>query len=412
MDTYELNKHIVESDWNYLQTLLPEQWQEQAYATGALRRKRAVKDPANLLRMLLAYGFCGLPLRSVAAWAQLTIGVQVSDVALLKRLRKATAWLDFILNALLARRVQRPAWKAAGKTICLVDATCISRPGSIGTDWRIHLSFQLNSWQVAQVQITDASGGESLTRFACSDAQAQDQIVIGDRGYANRPGIWSLARTGASVLVRMNWQNLPVEYPDGTEFELFEHLRSLEHARSGGWAIRTKPDPKAGLPAIAGRLVAIRKSEQASEESRRKLLREARKKGKTPTSATLEAAEYIFVFTTLPEEEFSNEQILELYRFRWQVELAFKRMKSLLYLDEMTAKDEQLCRAFLLCKLIGALLIEDLSSGCSIFSPWGYGMPQAVKPLATSASAGRGPAQVFAGGLFDVGLVKQPHSAT
>ncbi len=68
--------------------------------------------------------------------------------------------------------------------------------------------------------------------------------------------------------------------------------------------------------------------------------------------------------------------VLQTYRFRWQIELVFKRMKSLLDLDEMTAKAPELCRAFLFGKLILYVLAEQLSRPGAAFSPWGYGVPR------------------------------------
>lgn len=55
------------------------------------------------------------------------------------------------------------------------------------------------------------------------------------------------------------------------------------------------------------------------------------------------------------------EQLGELYRLRWRIELAFKRLKSLLRLDRLPAHDKDLARAWIFSHLIAALLIEDFS---------------------------------------------------
>jgi len=65
--------------------------------------------------------------------------------------------------------------------------------------------------------------------------------------------------------------------------------------------------------------------------------------------------------TSLDQETAGAEQLGELYRLRWRIELAFKRLKSLLSLDRLPAKDEGLARTWILAHLIAALLIEDLS---------------------------------------------------
>ena len=77
----------------------------------------------------------------------------------------------------------------------------------------------------------------------------------------------------------------------------------------------------------------------------------------------------------------SGPDVLELYRFRWQIELVFKRLKGLLNLDEMAAQDADLCKTFLYAKLIAALLIERLAQADSFSPPWGYGKPTSTVHL-------------------------------
>lgn len=68
--------------------------------------------------------------------------------------------------------------------------------------------------------------------------------------------------------------------------------------------------------------------------------------------------------------------IMELYRQRWQVELAFKRLKSLLQLGHLKKFDEQGAKAWLQGKLLVACLIETLILTAEHFSPWGDQEPQ------------------------------------
>ena len=53
--------------------------------------------------------------------------------------------------------------------------------------------------------------------------------------------------------------------------------------------------------------------------------------------------------------------MLALYRLRWQIEVAFKRLKSLTGLADLEAKNSRLVRSCLLAKLIVALLAEDVA---------------------------------------------------
>ena len=359
----------IEEDWPFLLTLLPPDLETTAREMGAFERKRQVRCAADLLRLALVYGFGGLSLHATAVWARLTHVANLSDPALLKRLCRAADWLGRLL---LDKLAQRAAWSPPreGLRIRLMDATAVSRQGSTRTDFRVHLGFDLLSLTLDSVEVTTDAGGETFKRFAVQPGE----LLIGDGAYARRPGMAAVVEAGGEVLVRHHWYDVPLEHPDGTAFDLWRALRGLGPTQVGEWEVQTAPR-KEGTPAIRGRLIAIRKSPQAIEEARRKLRRQAQKHGRTPSAETLEAADYVMLFITLPAARLAAALVLELYRFRWQVELAFKRMKSLIHLDEMAAQKEELCRTFLLAKLLGAVLIDELSHRAVDFSPWGYGSP-------------------------------------
>ena len=95
---------------------------------------------------------------------------------------------------------------------------------------------------------------------------------------------------------------------------------------------------------------------------------------------TLEMAEYIAVLTTL-DEQTTTAQVLELYRSRWQVELAFKRIKALLGAGHVPKADPMSARAWIYAKLLAVLLIERLLQQARFFSPWGFQIRE-PKPLA------------------------------
>lgn len=407
---------LVEEDWPCFLSLLPADWEQQAKLTGAFRRKRGVPDAASFLRLLFAYGYCGLSLRLTVFWAALKGIADLSEVALLKRLRRARPWLGQLLAAKLAETARLPGRWPAGLRVRLVDATTASRPGSTGTDWRIHLGFQLQTLTVDQVELTSAQGGETFKRLP---GRAQE-ITLGDRGYAQRQGIAAVTADGGWVVVRLNWRTVPLQHWDGRPFDLFAALRTLPAAQVGEWAVQTAPASD-GTPVVPGRLVALRKSSVATEAAQRKLHQEARRKGKTPDARSLEAAAYLVVFTTVPPALLSGPQILELYRFRWQIELAFKRMKSLLALDALPAKDPELCQTFLLTKLLAAVLVDELTHRWVDFSPWGYGSP--VPAVALAGISGRGghpapddrgdphPRRLAAGDRTDPRLTRHPPSS-
>jgi IS4 transposase len=143
----------------------------------------------------------------------------------------------------------------------------------------------------------------------------------------------------------------------------------LKAGEYGDWAVQTAPDAEADLAPLRGRVVAFPKTEEATQKAIRLATKASRKKGHQILPQTLVACGYLFVFTTLLACQAGAELILALYRFRWQVEMAFKLLKSQLHLDHVRAHDAHLVRTYLLCKLLGALLLEDLSRCWVSFSP-------------------------------------------
>ena len=367
------SKVILEYQWPYLLSFLPseDELERTARETGALLRKRQVRSASTLLRLALAYGFCGLTLRQTAAWAEVANVASLSDVALLNRLRGASEWLGLLLGLKLAEKAPPPLQNGRRFRLRLVDATTISRPGSKGTDWRVHMGYDLATLSIDHVELTDHRGGETLTRFPLEPGD----IMVGDRGYSHRRGIHTVVKAGADFLIRLNWQNVPLEQRSGEPFDLLGALRGLPEADAGDFDVRVKPSDK--TPAMPARLVAIRKSEAAAEAARQRVMKERAKKGRTLDPRTLEAAGYIFVLTSLPSDVLDAKDALDIYRFRWQIELAFKRMKSLLFLGDLPARDPPLARCFLYSKLLAALLLEDFTNDFLSFSPWGFRLGKA-----------------------------------
>ena len=365
----EVDVRAVEQDWPFFLSLLPADWEECARTSGAFQRRRGVPTPSAFLRLIFAYAYCGLSLRLTVFWAQLHRVADLSEVALFKRLRGARAWIAELLAALLARGAPLPQVAAPGVRVRVVDATTVRCPGSASTDYRLHVGFDLERLTINQVELTSVAGGETLKHLPGGPGE----ITLADRGYCHRQGIAALTAQRSWVLVRVNGGALPLQHPDGRPFDLCTAVETLAEAAIGEWLVQTAP--AADAPAVPGRLIALRKSPAAAEEALRKLHADARRRGRTPTERSLLLTRYVIVFTTAPSPLLSAREILDLYRFRWQIELAFKRMKTHLALDELPAKDPDLCQTFLLTKLLAAVLVDALTHRWVDFSPWGYGSP-------------------------------------
>lgn len=135
---------------------------------------------------------------------------------------------------------------------------------------------------------------------------------------------------------------------------------------SGEWWVQI-PETK-NRPALTVRIVAMRKSPRTAEKARKA----ARKHGHPVARDTLEAADYVWVLTTLPETAADAAEILAGYRLQWPIEIAFKRIKSLLLIDETRAFDPDLAQTDLLVKLLGAVLVDAIRTQGPHFPPMDF----------------------------------------
>lgn len=345
----EQERVLMEQDWRrMLNQFAPGYLDATARQTKAFQRARCITCPADLLRMVLAYALCDYSLRLTGIWATLNNVGSLSDVAILKRLQACPPWLGQLIGTLLSQRCQLTPGIAAH--VRLIDATSISRPGSTGTDWRVHLDIDLATLCVEGCEVTDAQGGETLVRHPTQPGC----ISIADRGYAHPRGLGTTLANEGQVVVRISWQNLPLHDAAGQPIDIVSWLTAQD--TSG------PQEQVVWLPTPSGqfqvRLIAQRLSIRAAEAARRRIRKQARKRGHIPDPRTLAAAGFMYLITNLPADHWSAADVLALYRFRWQVEIAIKRLKSVWHLDKVRARQTCLAQTYLLAKLLAALLAD------------------------------------------------------
>ena len=373
----------MEEDWDLLVSFFPDNWRELALERGALKGLRQDKDAGNMLRTLLLHAGCGHSLRETVVRARRAGLADLTDVALLKRLRKCEDWLQGLCFGLFRESGLGAGTTAGEGNLRLIDASVIKEPGKTGSLWRLHYSLRWPELRCDYLEITPTKGrgnGESFSRYrACPG-----EHLLGDRGYSSAQGIHAIAEAGADVTVRLNAQNVHVLDGQGHPFDLPQALRevSVVHqcASWNAWVA----DHRDGH-AVAGRVCALRKDEAAIRLAKEKIRREARKEKTAVNELTWLYAEYVMVFTTTDASRMTAPELLELYRIRWQIELAFKRFKQLAGLGHLPKSDEASARAWLYGKLFTVLLTEKLIAHAERFSPWGYPLrrePPNPQPLA------------------------------
>jgi hypothetical protein len=365
--------HCLDESWKVILDLLPAGWEQQAYLSGAMERQRDIKSAADLLRILLLHVGKGYSLRETVVRAKLAGLAEISDVALLKRLRRAEHWLQWLCAQLFEGSGWEMPADARGYNLRAVDGTLIKQPGQNGTLWRVHYSLRIPSLECDYFQVTLSQGkgtAEKLERFPAREGD----LVLADRGFSFGAGIAAMRQRGAQVIVRVNTASLALMSTSGEKkFDLLKTLRGLQEAGEvAAWPVRVRYDKAQ----ISGRICAVRKSQEATERAQRKIQRKAQQGGPVTKASTLEFASYVIVFTTLPETEFAPAEVLEWYRLRWQIELVFKKLKSLMELGQLPKHGAESARAWLYGKLLVSLLGRALMRLGRDISPWGYRLPE------------------------------------
>ena len=336
--------------------------EEEARETGAFERPRKVTCAVDQLRLTLAYclGLAGL--RLTVAWAAGIGLADISNVALLGRLRRMVPWLERIVARLLAEgrraNVQAHRTHRPERLIRLIDATTVRKAGKsareTGQLWRIHAALTLSCAgrpeHFSAFELTDEKEAERIERTAVIPGE----IRIADRVHCRADGLAQVIADGADVVVRASWQAARWLDADGTSFDI-----TLALVRATGGRI---DQPiwlgRRGAAPLALRLIAVKLPKAKACEAVRAARQDAKSAGRQIQEGTLIAAEWTILVTSLKPDEYSADQVLELYRLRWRIEIAFKRLKSVIGLSAPPGACPQVAKAWVLCHLIAVLLTE------------------------------------------------------
>jgi hypothetical protein len=372
---------MIEEDWKVLVSLLPADWREKAKETEALKGLRKNKSEENLLRTLFIHIAQGLSLRETAVRAREAQLADMSDVALLKRLRKCSKWLAELNKSLFDEIGVHFDPSDKRFEIRIFDSTTVKEPGKTGSLWRIHYSLMLPSLQCDFFKVTPMEGhgtGDSFSQFVIKPGDH----IMADRGYGRKPGIEFVAQKQAALLVRISPHHLTVMDENGQPFDWLKKLSEMDSpGQTFSWNVMITGPNKTN---ISGRICILRKSEHAICIAHKRIKKHASKKCQKLMPETLIYAKYVIVFTTFEETSFSSEEVMHWYRLRWQIELVFKRFKQIAQLGHLPKYTDESSKAWLYGKLLIALLTEKLIWQAQTFSPWGYSTEKkrASQPLA------------------------------
>lgn len=384
---------VQSEDWSVIESFLPSNWQVLADEHKVMRKKKSTGfgNYRNLLRTLLLHSSKGYSLSETSARVKESGIANVSSVAIMNALRSSEGWLESLCQNLYSN-TNLPVL-ASGIKMKICDSTIITEQGKTGSQWRIHYGISLPSFNCSHFLLTNHKGkgsGESLLKYPVEVGDC----FIADRGYSRFDDVAYVQDNGGKIILRVHYRmlrfcdignegskgnqinngdNTRDDNIDKNEFNLLSRLESSlkQSGEIKEWDVYLKSVTTGEL--IKGRLCAIKKSEMQIEKSLKRIKEKASRKSRSKAmeSKSLEYAKYVVVFTTLDKDIYNTEAILNWYRARWQIELTFKRFKSLAGLGHLPKYNQQSSRAWLYCKLLISLLTEKMIN-CSTISPWGY----------------------------------------
>jgi len=232
----------------------------------------------------------------------------------------------------------------------LVDASDETTKGKEKSTWRLHYVFDLFEFQCASMELTTNKEGERLTRHEVNEKD----ILIADRIYCTMSGTEHVLSSKGDFVLRFKSKAFHLYNENSEPLDLLPSLRQLKCLENTEVNCYYKLNGE--LRPL--RIVAMKKDRKAIAESKRRMSRKVSKKQEKAVQAdTIELNEYVVLATSL---DYTNDQILELYRARWQVEQVFYRLKSLFGYAEVPSKREDTVKAWFYGKLLLAALCESI----------------------------------------------------
>lgn len=328
---------------------LPPETIEMAYEFQAFTRSRKLKTPHDLLRVVLLY--CGLDQsqREVAGNLGL-LDIEISDSAISGRLKACLPWVKALLPQMLSPT--ELGCMSEGHRFIVVDGSTVQSPGAKGTQYRLHLGLDLVTLEVSHLLISTAQTGESLRHFGVGPGE----VALADRGYCHPQAVADTVAGGGHVVMRFNPHNMPLYHEEGAPLDLVSRLkRSAPRQILGTIAVWVGPSGQR----VRGWLHAYRLPPEQASRARQACRQRNSKKGRRPQARTLYLAGWVLVWSSLSPQVLAAHTVMQLYRLRWQVEIAIKRWKSVLDVDALRARYESpLAEVWLHGKLLYALMLE------------------------------------------------------
>ena len=335
---------------------LPKGYQQACYDQKAIERKREVKNPVDLIKLVLLYLTGAYSQIEMSVIAQSMGIAKIGDTGFLKKFAKCKDWLSWIVSQTIPKSIiayAMPKWLKNYKPVAL-DASDVTEKGRSRRIFRLHYAIEIFKMCSLSFKITAQKVGETLLNF---DIQ-KDWLILADRVYGTLTGIEHCLKAGANFILRLKYNAFKLYDKDGKEIDLPGKLRDVTSDAASNFEVYVKLRVL-GITKL--RICAIKIPDEKLPQVERRNKRRESKKQITTSDGAIEMSKYVVVITSLPAAIMATD-IISLYRFRWQVEIYFKRLKSIMDFGNVPLRREDSIFTWLNGKLLVALLIEQMVS--------------------------------------------------
>lgn len=302
------------------------------------------------------------------------LGVELSDPALIGRLSNAGDFLAEVVARLLALSAgtQEPAGQWDGPPVRLADGSMFAGPGKTGVQHRLHATYDPRRGWFTALELTGKGRGEgeNLSRSGI----AKGEVAVADRNYAKTWAFRELVENEAFFCVRTGVSSTRASDPvTGAKIDAACILAALGAADSAEIPVHLTESKgvrkSAAKPPVAARLVVFKATEASLACETARIKRSKVKHGVAPRSDTKALAGVMMILTNLPPDEWPIRHVARLYRLRWQIELAFKLLKSTFQMREVPGKTPEMARSWILANLAAALIAKLLADKMAAIPP-------------------------------------------
>lgn len=330
---------------------LPQNLELLAQSSGILQRKRSIFSAIQLLKVFFLYAVSGLSFRMLAA-AAFGLGISnISDTAWRKKYRKAVPFLQEVLQAMLSPLFSSVPIQSKERQVLLIDGSLIRQQGKQQYQQRIHTCYSLNQNRIQQVRVTDYHTAESFCMFSFQ----KEDIVLADAGYGKARNYAYAMEQGCDVILRISPNHISFVDAMGEKIDIYARLKEAKQKKEKtlevfGFCVYEKKR-------YPVRLIAQELPKEQAEKARKRKQKKAQKNQSNLKEETLFYGNYVIVITSLGVE-YDREEILSIYRSRWQIELLFKRFKQNLKITTLQQGSEAYAEVMVLLWMMIWIITE------------------------------------------------------